>query len=139
MSVLFSINSSFVSAHTAGGPIDAAGNNASATDLGSIQCSNDGTGDAKYLVVSIEDQSSPVNGLLLSAQIMKNNHMINVTDPVSGDGKPSASVSLAEGNGPYQVSVNKTAAGVRNFVLTYHCLTESGDHTGTDIFAYQLQ
>jgi hypothetical protein len=132
-----SVNS--VLAHDAGGPIDAGGNNANATDYGYVSCFDDGNGPADHLSVQIDDDSPAVAGLLVSLQVSKDRKMINVTDPISGDDQPSQVVSLKGGNGIYDISVNKTAAGVRNFGITYHCQTASGVHTGTDIGVYQLQ
>lgn len=137
--VLSLLGASVAFAHTVGGPIDVNSNNASATDLGYVYCSDDGVGPADHLDVQIEDQSPPVPGLIVSVQLLKNNKMINISDPDSGDGKASPYVSLKEGNGSYFISVNKTKVGVRNFVINYHCMTASGDHTGTDVGVYQLQ
>ncbi len=128
-----------VMAHTAGGPIDAAGNNAHATDYGYISCYDDGNGPAEYLLVQIEDGSPPVPGLLVSLQVFKDNKMINVTDPISGDGVPSVPVKLQGKNGTYNIAINKTAAGKRDFSVTYHCETSGDIHTGTDIGVFQLQ
>lgn len=118
--------------------LDSAGNNPNAVALGAVSCGNDGRGPADHLVVQITDLSAPVPGMLVSAQILKNNRMINVTDPVSGDGKASAFVSLQGGAGSYYVSINKTATGSRNVFVTYHCQTAEGNHTGTDPVVYQL-
>lgn len=128
-------------AHTVGGPIDGQSNNASATDLGFVSCYDDGSGPADHLAVQIEDLSPPVDGLFASVQIMKadKNAMTNITDTISADGKPSPFVSLKGGSGSYYISVNKTKAGVRNFILNYHCLTSSEDHTGTEVGVMQLQ
>lgn len=126
-------------AHSAGGPIDAAGNNASATDLAFVTCYDDGNGAPDHLVISINDSSPAVPGLLVSVQIMKDGKMINTTDTISGDGKPSNAVALQGGKGEYYVSVNKTNAGVRNFTIDWHCETANKIHTGTDIGVLQLQ
>ncbi len=127
-----------VMAHELGFTLDGAGNNPNAVALGAISCGNDGNGPADRLTIQITDLSVPVSGMLLSAQILKNNKMINVTDPVSGDGKGSSFVSLKGGAGSYYVSINKTAEGSRNVFLTYHCETAEGNHTGTDVVGYQL-
>lgn len=127
-------------AHSVGGPIDSAGNNPSATHFGYINCYDNGVGPTNHLFVQIKDLSPPVPGLLLNVQISKGQKMTNVTDAVSGDDQPSPGAILAGGNGVYNISINKTAAGVRNFDLTYHCQTLGNDHTGTDeVGAFQLQ
>ncbi len=122
-----------VQAHTAGGPIDSNSNNASATDLAFISCYDDGNGPADSLFVQIEDLSPPVPGLLLSVQLRKQNQMTNTTDQTSADGKASAAAVLKGGNGDYFVSITKTAAGIRNFQINYHCETATRAHTGTEL------
>ncbi|MFZ4700329.1 MAG: hypothetical protein ACOYMG_09775, partial [Candidatus Methylumidiphilus sp.] len=126
-------------AHSAGATIDAAGNNASATDLAEVFCYNDGSGEPDQLFVQIRDNSSPVAGLLLSAQIYKDNQMTNTTDTVSGDSGYSNSAVVKGGFGGYNISVSKTKAGARDFDITYHCLTSGDVHTGTDITVFQAQ
>lgn len=127
-------------AHSVAGPIDVDGKNPSATHLASISCFDDGNGPADYLTVQIKDLSAPVNGLLISVQISKDDKMTNTTDPISADNAFGPLTSLRAGNGSYSVSINKTAAGIRNFALDYHCLTREGLHTGTDIGKiFQLQ
>jgi len=76
-------------AHSAGATIDPAGNNASATDLAQVICYDDGDGPTDHLYIQIQDNSPPVPGLLVSAQVYKDSHMTNVTDTVSGDANPS--------------------------------------------------
>lgn len=127
------------SAHTAGGVIDAAGNNASATDFASVYCYNDGEGAPAYLSIQIEDQSAPVPGLLMTMMAAKGNQVITTSDPVSRDGLFSPAVQLRGGEGTYYITASKTAAGARLFTVSYHCMTSSGGHTGTDISAIQLQ
>ena len=127
------------SAHSAGATIDSAGNNASATDLAQVICYNDGDGPTDHLYVTIQDNSTPVSGLLLSAQVYKDGHMTNVTDTVSGDANPSPAAMISGGDGVYYLSVSKTAIGARNFTVTYHCQTAAEVHTGTDITVFQVQ
>jgi hypothetical protein len=126
-------------AHSAGGVIDAAGNNPSATDLAQVSCYDDGDGPTGFLFIQIQDLSAPVQGLLMSIQALKDSQMINDSDLVSGDGNPSPGAQLWGGNGVYYISVSKTAAGARTFNVTYHCMTSAGVHTGTDITLLQAQ
>ena len=126
-------------AHSAGATIDAAGNNASATDLASVICYDDGNGAPHHLYTQIQDTSSPVSGLLVSTQIYKDNQMTNTTDTVSGDANYSIPAILNGGQGEYILSVSKTAVGARNFNITYHCQTAADVHTGTDITVFQVQ
>jgi len=126
-------------AHSAGGTIDSAGNNASATDLAQVICYDDGDGPTDHLYVTIQDNSPPVSGLLISAQIFKDGQMTNVTDTVSGDANSSPPARISGGDGVYYLSVSKTATGARNFTVTYHCQTAADVHTGTDITVFQVQ
>ena len=128
-----------VFAHTAGGTIDAAGNNASATDLAQVSCYDDGDGPTGYLFIQIQDLSSPLSGMLMSIQAAKDAQMTNDSDPVSGDATASPGTELWAGDGIYYMSVSKTAAGSRLFSVTYHCMTSQGVHTGTDITLLQAQ
>ncbi len=128
-----------VFAHSAGGVIDAAGNNASATDLAQVSCYDDGDGPTGYLFIQIQDQSSPVPGLLMSIQAAKDAQMTNDSDLVSGDATASPGAELWAGDGIYYISASKTAAGSRTFTVTYHCMTSQGVHTGTDITLLQAQ
>lgn len=129
----------FASAHTAGGVIDAAGNNASATDFASVSCFDDGSGAPAYLFIQIQDQSAPVQGLLMTMLAAKGNQMVSTSDPVSGDPNPGPGVKLRGGEGTYYIAALKTAAGARTFTVSYHCMTSNDNHTGTDITALQLQ
>ncbi|MDE2388565.1 MAG: hypothetical protein KGN35_05710, partial [Betaproteobacteria bacterium] len=67
------------------------------------------------------------------------NHAINTTDPVSGDGNFSPEAKVHGGNGVYQLLVNKTNAGARSFIVSYHCMTASNVHTGTEITVQQFE
>lgn len=128
-----------VSAHTAGTVLDSGGNNESATDMAQILCYDDGNGAPHHLYADVQDNSPQQYGLLVSVQLLANNQMTNATDTVSGDISPSQGISLAAGQGPYTISISKTAAGPRNFTVTYHCMTAGGTHTGTDITVFQVQ
>lgn len=127
------------SAHDAGATMDPHGNVASFTGYALVTCFNDDNGDADYLVASIKDTSPPQDNLLVNLQIIKGNHAISTTDPVSGDGNSSPAVSVHGGNGVYFLLVNKTAAGARSFLVSYHCVTASGVHTGTGIAVNQFE
>lgn len=126
-------------AHSAGAVLDAAGNNASATDMAQVICYDDGNGTPHHLYTQIQDLSPPVPGLYLSTQIYTDTQMANATDPVSGDTSPSPVAAVAGGEGPYYVVISKTAAGARTFDFTYHCQTANDTHTGTDISVLQVQ
>ncbi len=118
-------------AHSWGSTLDQGGSNPSATNYVTVTCFDDGNGSPDHLVVQIEDQSAPVQGLLLSVQIFKDNKMTNTTDTVSSDGVASNEVKLFGGEGDYLLSISKTKAGSRTFNLVYHCQTANSVHTGT--------
>lgn len=127
------------SAHDAGATMDPIGNVASFTGYALVTCFDDGNGPADYLRASIKDASPPQDKLLVNLQIIKGDHAISTTDPVSGDGNFSPAVSVRGGNGVYLLLVNKTAAGARSFLVSYHCVTASEVHTGTDISVLQFE
>lgn len=127
------------SAHDAGATMDPIGNVASFTGYALVTCFDDGNGPADYLMASIKDTSLPQDNLLVNLQIIKGDHAISTTDPVSGDGNFSPTVSVHGGNGVYLLLVNKTAAGARSFLVSYHCVTASEVHTGTDISVKQFE
>ena len=134
------------SAHDAGATMDPHGIVASFTGFAMITCTSSGSVPTDYLEASIRDDSLPQDGLLVNLQLIHVgsgiNRAISTTDPVSGDGKFSPDVKLHGGNGTYLLLVNKTAAGARSFLVSYHC--KSADtppvHTETDIsVVYQFE
>lgn len=126
-------------AHSGGGLIDGAGNNASATDLAAVTCFDDGNGAPHHLIGQIKDMSGPVSGLFMSFHIYKGNQMTTSTDPISGDVNYSPLVTLNGGPGVYYISATKTQAGARIFDVIWHCVTAGGAHTGTEISVLQIQ
>mgnify|MGYP006048527895 FL=1 len=120
-------------AHDAAATMDPVGNSATFTGYGFVTCFDDGNGPADKLLASVNDLSPPVPGLLVNLQILKGNRAASVTDPVSGDGNGSPVIAVRGGNGVYQIMINKTAVGARNFSIQYHCMTANDVHTGTDI------
>ncbi|MEQ1638845.1 MAG: hypothetical protein ABL903_19470 [Methylococcales bacterium] len=133
------LSSGFISnamAHSGNGPL---GPDASATDLATVECFDDGNGPGDHLVIQIEDLSPPVPGLMVNMQAFKGNVMTNITDTVSMDGNPSAIGTLKAGNGVYYISVNKTDAGPRTFNVTWHCETSTNVHTGSELNVLQVQ
>ncbi|GAB6068290.1 hypothetical protein JCM13664_16090 [Methylothermus subterraneus] len=112
---------------------------AQATDMADVICADDGHGPTGFLFVQVRDDSPPVPGLLVNAQVIKGNQAANVTDQVSGDGLYSEPIVLRGGDGVYRMLVNKTGPGGRVFSLIYHCMTAEGVHTGTEIQVRQVQ
>ncbi|UJP08249.1 MAG: hypothetical protein LZF84_03850 [Nitrosomonas sp.] len=126
-------------AHDAGATMDPNGTVATFTGYALVTCFDDGNGPTDNLVASVKDTSLPQDNLLVNLQIIKGNHAISTTDPVSGDGNFSPEVRVHGGNGVYQLLVNKTKEGARSFVVSYHCMTASNAHTGTDIVVQQFE
>ncbi|OQW84040.1 MAG: hypothetical protein BVN30_04310 [Proteobacteria bacterium ST_bin16] len=126
-------------ADDAGATMDPNGTVATFTGYALVTCFDDGNGPADNLTASVKDTSLPHENLLVNLQIIKGNRAISTTDPVSGDGSFSPEVRVHGGNGVYLLLVNKTSAGARSFLVSYHCITESGAHTGTDIVVQQFE
>jgi hypothetical protein len=125
--------------YSGGGVLDAAGNNASATDLATVNCFDDGHGEPHHFSAAVQDQSQPVPGLLVSLHIFKLPSMTTVTDTVSGDGNWSDIATVVGGPGTYYLSIRKTAAGARTFFAGWECQTINNVGTGTEINVLQMQ
>lgn len=126
-------------AHTARAVLDPNGTSNTFTALARITCFDDGNGAAASLQVRVRDNSPPVSGLLINLQVLKGTQALSISDTTSGDALYSDALVLKGGNGVYTVMLNKTAAGTRNFDFEWHCLTASGDHTGTEIIVDQYK
>jgi hypothetical protein len=126
-------------AHSTRATIDPAGNSATFTGLARVTCFDDGGGPAAQLMARVRDNSAPVANLLLNLQLLKGTSAISISDTVSGDANYSDFIALSGGNGTYTMMLNKTAAGARNFDIEWHCVTGSGQHTGTDIIVDQFR
>lgn len=125
-------------AHEAGATMDPDGTTASFTGYALVTCIDD-IGVTDSLVASIKDTSPPQDKLLVSLQIIKGSRAASTTDPISGDGNFSPEVRVHGGSGVYQVLVNKTIAGARSFIVSYHCMTASNEHTATEIVVKQFE
>jgi hypothetical protein len=131
-------------AHDAGATMDPNGNVAGFTGFALVSCTSAGNVPTAFLEASIKDTSPPQANLLVNLQIIhvgnNFNRAISTTDPVSGDADFSPAVSMHGGNGTYLLLVNKTAAGARSFIVSYHCKAADGiTHTETDIFVHQFE
>ncbi len=115
--------------------LDPAGNNASATDLASVNC----PAGTDHLSAAVQDTSSGAPGLLVSLHLFKDTQMTTVTDTVSADGNWSPIATLNGGAGTYYMSVRKTTAGARNFIVGWECQNVDNVGTGTDITVLQVQ
>lgn len=117
------------------GVLDPGGNNASATDLAQVNC----PAGTHHFSAAVQDNSSPVPGLLLSLHIYKDTQMTTATDAVSGDGGWSDIVSVVGGAGTYYLSVRKTNVGARAFTVGWDCRTADNVSTGIDLKVLQVQ
>ncbi len=115
------------SAHNIDGAL---GKAAGATDYYQVECFDDGSGPAGYLVVEIKDLA-PVAAPLISVQVTKGNIARNSTDTVDGNATYGPTLTVKGGNGVYFLTVDKTGAKAETYNLQIHCLTAGGLHTGT--------
>jgi hypothetical protein len=132
------------SAHTQTGVL---GKRADASDIYEITCIDDGNGTPARLEVQIEDLV-PIKAPLVNVQVQKNSESVTATDPKDGDNRPGPLVGNTGGAGAYTVTVSKlpkprkpdkTRRKKELYRLTYHCVTSSNQHTGTDIVTTQNQ
>ena len=106
---------------------------AGATDYFQVTC----FGNAARL--NIQEHVDTAGGAILSLQVHKGSIARNTTDPVGGDAGYSPLVSVAGGNGVYNVFVDKKKVGARQYDISYHCITSGNVHTGTSIVQRQNQ
>jgi hypothetical protein len=111
----------------------------SATDYFQVTCSDDGNGPAGRIDVSVKDDTAGTS--ILSLQVQKGLLAKNTTDATGADAVYSPVVSVAGGNGVYNILVDKTTAAARVYDISYHCMTGAtgGVHTGTVISQKQNQ
>jgi hypothetical protein len=100
-----------------------------ATDYYQVTCSKDGV-DTKQLNIQVKDLTAGAS--ILSVQVHKGLVARNTTDVTGADGVYSPLVSVAGGNGTYNVMVDKTTAAARNYTFQFHCMNGT-THTGTSI------
>lgn len=115
------------------------GDTPQATDMAEVICGDDGHGPTGFLFAQVRDDSEPVPNLLVNLQVIKGNQAANTTDQIASDGQYSEPIVLAGGDGVYRMLVNKTGAGRRVFSVVWHCMTQDGVHTGTEIVVRQVQ
>lgn len=116
-------------AHDYGGTL---GKTAAATDFFQVSCFDDGAGPADRLFVQVRE-GAPTPGPLVNVQVITGITAKNTTDPTNGNATYSPGLNVKAVNGTYYLLVDKTKAGTAptTYTLTYHCLTSTGDHTGT--------
>jgi hypothetical protein len=120
-----------------GSLLDAAG----ATDYYQVTCLGDGPLTPASLSIQVQDES-PAAAPFVSVQARKGTLLASSTDPSDADSVPGPFVHLNGGGGVYDVLVDKTAASVVTYTLTFHCMTGAngtGVHTDTEIVNRQNQ
>ncbi len=123
---------------------------AGATDLLRVDCFNDSTAASQspthQMFIQINDVTAAGGKLSASAAIYTPGYgkATTVTDPTGGDGVASPSKILTVIGADAQdvqffITINHSAAGVKNYTLGYHCQDASGQHTGTSLPLTVLQ
>lgn len=121
-------------AHNLSGSLGTA---AKATDLMQITCFDDGFGAPHHLDISISDSPSqvPTPNPIISIQgiNISKKKAANSSDPAE-DTKYSPEVTVVGGSGPYIVTIdhNKAGSSVENYTASFHCMTSTNQHTGTN-------
>lgn len=90
-----------------------------------VECFDDGSGAPVALVARVEDMSAS-SPPFVSVQVVKGNAATNATDPVHADGSPSPAVFIDGGAGEYDVWVDKSGSGEKDWQLTLSCTTGAG-------------
>jgi hypothetical protein len=126
------------SAHELGGAL---AKRPDATSAYRITCFNDGNGDPDTLQIAVQDYY-PVKPPVINALIEVGSTSVETTDPRDGDRKYGPPAAVKGGAGPYTVTVRKVKKKPskpekslkhrETFGLEYHCLSRTGQHTGTD-------
>lgn len=133
--------------------IGALGQDSSATDYYLVTCSTDAGGVTGQLDVQIYDPTTTQGGGKISAVVKHGNVVGTASDPrrvqwqngnvCTGINKPDTEagppIFVHGGNGTYDVMVHKQKEGPKNYLLTYHCLSTEGTHTGTALITIQDQ
>lgn len=129
------LGTGIASAHDQSGSL---GKNSRAVDYYQIQCFDDGTGDTKYLELSVKDTDATKAGSVISVQVIKGLLAYSSTDNgPDGDTRYSPSIKINGGNGSYQVLIDKSRAAADDYSLRYHCKTSTNEHTGSGIAQLQ--
>ena len=135
--VFAAVFTGFVSAHSQPGAIPIKKTKAGGTDIFEVRCSSNPTdGFTDHLTLRVADMF-PKNPALISIQGMlwDGSKAAVSTDTKDNDGKYSSELSIAGGAGPYIMKVTKTRSrmvGRENYVISFHCVSATEDHTGTN-------
>jgi len=133
-------------AHECTGTLDPSGTKANDTLVIAVGCVSNTPYPPSYIYVSVQDFTASGNNSLISAQVFDyygGRKMLNTTDTTPGTGSGSPAVQLygqlVAGVQAYFLSVNKTAAGRKEFQLTYHCKDTQNNHILTYRTYFQSQ
>ncbi len=111
-----------------------------ATDYYQVTCSSGGGAATQRLEVQVNDDTKGAS--ILSLQVKKGLQAKNTTDPAGANRVFSPLVSIVppgnQGNGVYDVIVDKTTVAARQYDIRYHCMN-GAIHTGTVISQKQNQ
>jgi hypothetical protein len=118
------------SAHEQPGSLGQSGR---AIDIYQVRCFDDGNGENDHIAVSVQDLL-PVSAPKISVQVIRGNTATNTTDAVDGNASHSPEV-IVKGSADefYTLSVNKSGGGSENYLLEYHCISATNQHTGTEL------
>lgn len=119
-----------VSAHDVSGTLGTAN---TAIDYYQVHCYDDGSGPNDHLYVALKDLA-PKAAPKVSIQVIRDDIAVNTTDAVDGDASYSPPVSVKGSDGFFYMTIDKTATGMENYSVQFHCVTSDNQHTGTDIF-----
>jgi hypothetical protein len=119
--------------------IGALGEDGSATDYYLVTCSTDAGGVTGQLETYIYDPTTTQGGGKISVVSQFGNAATTASDPVRTDTNPGPPAYLPGTDGTYNLFVHKLKAGPKNYLLSYHCLSSEGAHTGTALITIQDQ
>ena len=108
-------------------------NGASATDVWQVECLGDPVvGNTDKLVANIKDFGGEASSLL-SLVIYKDSKAQATTDLTPGDSNYSPQISVAAGNGIYNMIVTHANKAFKIYWVEFHCESDTGDHTPTTV------
>jgi len=109
------------------------GQSGRAIDIFQVHCFDDGSGDNDHIAVSVQDLL-PNIGPKISVQVIRGDAATNTTDAVDGNASHSPEVIVKGGADEfYTLTVNKSGGGSENYLLEYHCISVTNQHTGTEL------
>jgi len=130
----------FVSAHGLSGVVGKSKSGVAATDIYQVTCYDDDSGVPKALFFRVRDLR-PILAPIISIRATNGSQFSELSKDIrDGDAVSSKAVFFKpeNGQGTYILEVKKSGSkapkavkGKEIYSIEYHCLTASGDHTGT--------